>query len=82
MTDKTRIELEPDGIDEVQRDITVRIDEVDSEVRAKCLGQSVQSIAEQAEDAFATIGVRLTGEQLAEYADAVSREAPFAFELD
>lgn len=81
MTDKTRIDFEPDGIDEVQRDITVRLDEVDSEVRAKCAGQSVQSIAEQAQDAFATIGVRLTGEQLAEYASAVSREAPFAFEL-
>lgn len=81
MTDKTRIDFEPDGIDEVQRDITVRVDEVDSEVRAKCVGQSVQAIAEQAEDAFATIGVRLTGEQLAEYASAVSREAPFAFEL-
>jgi hypothetical protein len=41
----------------------------------------ISSIATQAQDAFATIGVRLTGEQLAEYADAVSREAPFGFEL-
>ena len=81
MTDKTLIEFEPDGLDEVQRDIAVRIDEVDSEVRAKCVGQPVQDIAEQAQDAFGTIGVRLTGEQLAEYASAVGREAPFAFDL-
>ena len=81
MTDKTLIEFEPEGLDEVQRDIAVRIDEVDSEVRAKCVGLPVQDIAEQAEDAFGTIGVRLTGEQLAEYASAVSREAPFAFDI-
>lgn len=81
MTDKTRVALDPDGIEEVDRDITVRIDEVDSEVRAKCVGQSVQDIAVQAQGAFETIGVQLTGEQLAEYADAVSREAPFAFEI-
>ncbi|MET0766350.1 MAG: hypothetical protein ABW075_12000 [Aeromicrobium sp.] len=79
--DKTRIDFEPGGLDEVQRDIAVRVDEVDSEVRAKCAGLAVQDIADQAQDAFGTIGVRLTGEQLAEYASAVSREAPFGFEI-
>jgi hypothetical protein len=54
--------------------------EVDAEVRAKLTGRSVGSIAEQAEQAFATIGVRLTGEQLAAYADAVSSGSAFALE--
>jgi len=54
--------------------------EVDAEVRAKLTGLSVSSIAEQAERAFATIGVRLDGEQLAAYADAVSTGSAFAIE--
>lgn len=53
------------------------IEEVDAEVRAKLTGQSVSVIAQQAEDAYATIDVRLTGEQLADYADAVSTGAAF-----
>lgn len=81
MADKTRIAFNPDGFEELQEHIATRIDEVDSEIRAKCLGQSVQDIAVQAEGAFETIGVRLTGEQLADYADAVSRSAPFGFEI-
>ncbi|MFC5677445.1 hypothetical protein [Aeromicrobium endophyticum] len=54
--------------------------EVDAEVRAKLTGQPVPTIAEQAERAFATIGVQLTGEQLADYADAVSTGSAFALE--
>ncbi|MET0821982.1 MAG: hypothetical protein ABWY58_13540 [Aeromicrobium sp.] len=56
------------------------VTEVDAEVRAKLTGQPVAAIAEQAERAFATIGVRLTGEQLADYADAVSSGSAFALE--
>jgi hypothetical protein len=54
--------------------------EVDAEVRAKLTGQPVAVIAEQAEKAFATIGVQITGEQLADYADAVSTGSAFALE--
>lgn len=54
--------------------------EIDAEVRAKLTGQSVAAIADQAERAFATIGVQLTGEQLADYADAVSTGSAFAIE--
>ncbi|MCD9198727.1 hypothetical protein [Aeromicrobium wangtongii] len=54
--------------------------EVDAEVRAKLTGLSVQSIATQAESAFATIGVQLDGEQLAAYADAVSTGSAFDIE--
>ena len=56
------------------------VGEVDAEVRAKLTGQPVGQIAEQAEQAFATIGVQLTGEQLADYADAVSSGSAFALE--
>jgi hypothetical protein len=56
------------------------ISEVDAEVRAKLTGQPVAAIAEQAEQAFATIGVQITGEQLADYADAVSSGSAFALE--
>ncbi|KAA1374785.1 hypothetical protein [Aeromicrobium fastidiosum] len=60
--------------------ISPSVREVDDEVRAKLTGQDVATIAEQAERAFATIGVRLTGEQLADYADSVSTGKAFAIE--
>jgi hypothetical protein len=56
------------------------VGEVDAEVRAKLTGRPVGEIAEQAERAFATIGVQITGEQLADYADAVSSGSAFALE--
>lgn len=57
--------------------VIASVEEVDAEVRAKLTGQSVGAIAEQAEAAFATVDVRLTGEQLAAYADAVSTGSAF-----
>jgi len=67
--------------DDTTSHVTASVAEVDAEVRAKLTGQSVSSIATQAEDAFATIGVQLDGEQLAAYADAVSTGSAFAIEL-
>ena len=61
--------------------ISPSVREVDDEVRAKLTGEDVATIAEQAEQAFATIGIRLTGEQLADYADSVSTGKAFAIEL-
>jgi hypothetical protein len=88
VSDKTRIELDPTDLETgeggaVQGDkhVLLGADEVDAEIRAKCTGQSVQLVAEQAEAAFATIGVQLTGEQLAGYAEAVSTGSPFALQL-
>lgn len=78
MNDKTRIE---DETVEGDKNVLLGVDEVDAEIRAKCTGQSVQGIAEQAEAAFATIGVRLTGEQLADYAESVSTGSPFVLRL-
>lgn len=60
---------------------TPSVKEVDDEVRAKLTGGSVSVIAAEAEQAFATIGVRLTGEQLAAYADSVSTGTAFAIDL-
>lgn len=85
MSDKTRIQLDPtdETTEPVEGDkhVLLDADEVDAEIRAKCTGQSVQLVAEQAEAAFATIGVQLTGEQLADYAEAVSTGSPFALQL-
>ena len=66
--------------DDTEVTVGPSLSEVDAEVRAKLTGQPVAAIAEQAEQAFATIGVRLTGEQLADYADAVSTGSAFALE--
>lgn len=74
-------EFAPDSYDEMTSRIQPSVAEVDAEVRAKLTGQSVASIAAQAEDAFATIGVQLNGEQLADYAEAVSTGSAFAIEL-
>lgn len=71
----------PDGHDEMASRVQPSVAEVDAEVRAKLTGQSVAGIAEQAERAFATIGVQLDGEQLAAYAEAVSTGSAFAIEL-
>lgn len=70
----------PDGSDETGSRIQPSVAEVDAEVRAKLTGQSVAGIAAQAEQAFATIGIQLDGEQLADYADAVSTGSAFAIE--
>jgi hypothetical protein len=80
MSDMTH-DAQASGLDEAAvPHIGPSISEVDAEVRAKLTGQSVATIAEQAERAFATIGVQLTGEQLAEYADAVRSGSAFALE--
>lgn len=80
MTDTNAGPSTPDHPDEPGSRVGPSVSEVDAEVRAKLTGQSVSSIAEQAEQAFETIGVRLTGEQLADYADAVSTGSAFAIE--
>ena len=74
-------EFVPDGFDELSTSIQPSVDEVDAEVRAKFTGSPVSTIVEQAERAFATIAVQLTGEQLAAYADAVNTGSAFAIEL-
>lgn len=66
--------------DDSEVTVVASVEEVDAEIRAKLTGRSVASIAEQAEAAFATVDVRLTGEQLAAYADAVSTGAAFAIQ--
>lgn len=85
MSDTTRSDdvlSDTDGADDEAAGPRVgpSLEEVDAEVRAKLTGLDVSSIAEQAEQAYATIGVRLTGEQLAAYADAVSTGSAFAIE--
>ena len=81
MTDVTRAEIRAEDVDETERRLDVRVDEVDAEVRATCAGQPVEDIAVQAGGAFETIGVFLTTQQLDAYADAVSRGTPFTFDL-
>jgi len=81
MNDASESGFAPDSYDEMSTHVLASVDEVDAEVRAKLTGQPVSSIAEQAEQAFATIGVQLNGEQLAAYADAVSTGSAFAIDL-
>lgn len=80
MDDTTRDDLSPAEHETTETTAGPSIGEVDAEVRAKLTGQPVAVIAEQAEQAFATIGVQITGEQLADYADAVSTGSAFALE--
>jgi hypothetical protein len=79
MSDMTD-DVQASGGDEAEVTVGPSVSEVDAEVRAKLTGQPVASIAEQAERAFATIDVTLTGEQLAAYADAVSTGSAYALE--
>ncbi len=82
MTDVTRAEIHVEDVDETDRPLDVRVDEVDAEVRAKCAGQPVEDIAVQAAGAFETIGVFLTTDQLDGYVEAVSRGNDFTFDLE
>ena len=79
MTDQTGPNADAPS-DDSEVTVVASVEEVDAEIRAKLTGRSVASIAEQAEAAFATVDVRLTGEQLAAYADAVSTGSAFAIE--